>query len=341
MGEFFIRDFVPSDNQDVIRLEERCPQGHELQLSFHRQCFQKRSEMYSDYAVLVGLYEGKLVSVVAGAVKEILINGKKTRAGYFYDLRVDPDYRSLRLKIAKKMCSQIVNKISSNTDLVYCMIAARNLRALHLIKRYYEAKVVVPFKFLVNPVYKKRHTGGAIKVVGFGEAHDRFLRHNPDRDFYCFPSLMRLFGYVRSYRLESSSGEAGCSVWSNKEILGERIENIPKKYETIRRVLKAVSPFIKTPHIPEKGEVLDSWHLFDFYASSPSSARELFLQINNAALQHEKSYIYLPLQESENFFPVLKKCCWKFSPVVDYFVLANGKELPQTNAKIYIDIRDL
>jgi ribosomal protein S18 acetylase RimI-like enzyme len=341
MGKFLIRDYIPSDNQAVLLLEKRCPQGKELQISFHRQSFHQRSEMYSDYAILVGLYEGKLVSVVAGAVKEILINGKKTTAGYFYDLRVDPDYRSLRMKIAKKMCMQITKKISLNTDLVYCMIAARNLRALHLIKRYYDAKVIIPFKFLVNPVYKKRRTRGSIQVVDFGEVHEGFLRHNPDRDFYCSPDLMDLLGYVRSYRLESSSGEAGCSIWSNKEILGERIESVPKKYEMIRSVLKIASPFMKIPHIPEKGESLDSWHLFDFYASTPANARELFLQINNVALQQNKTYIYLPLQESEDFFLVLKKCCWKFSPVVDYFVLANGKELPQKKTKIYIDIRDL
>jgi ribosomal protein S18 acetylase RimI-like enzyme len=341
MGKFLIRDYIPSDNQAVLRLEKRCPQGKELQISFHRRSFHKRSEMYSDYAILVGLYEGKLVSVVAGAVKEILIDGKKIRAGYFYDLRVDPDYRSLRTKIARKMCMHIAERISLKADLVYCMIAARNLRALHLIKRYYEAKVIIPFKFLVNPVYKKRRTRGLIEVVHFEEAHERFLGHNPNRDFYCSPNLKGLLGYVRSYRLESSSGEAGCSIWSNKEILGERIENVPKKYEKIRSVLKVASLFMKTPHIPEKGESLDSWHLFDFYASTPASARKLFLHINNAALQHNKTYIHLPIQESEDFFPVLKKCCWKFSPVVDYFVLANGKELPRKNAKIYIDIRDL
>jgi ribosomal protein S18 acetylase RimI-like enzyme len=341
MGKFLIRDYIPSDNQAVLRLEKRCPQGKELQISFHRQSFHKRSEMYSDYAILVGLYEGKLVSVVAGAVKEILINGKRIRAGYFYDLRVDPDYRSLRMKIAKKMCKQIAKRISLKADLVYCMIAARNLRALHLIRRYYEAKVIIPFKFLVNPVYKKRRAKGLIKVVDFGEAHERFLRCNLNRNFYCSPNVMGLLGYVRSYRLESFSGEAGCSIWSNKEILGERIESVPKKYETIRSVLKVASSLMNTPHIPEKGESLDSWHLFDFYASTPASARELFLQINNAALQHNKTYIYLPLQESEDYFSVLKKCCWKFSPVIDYFVLANGKELPQKNSKIYIDIRDL
>jgi ribosomal protein S18 acetylase RimI-like enzyme len=341
MAQFSIRDYIPSDDQAALRLEERCPQGKELLISFHRQSFPKRSEMYGDYTILVGLFEGKLVSIVAGAVKEILIEGKKIRAGYFYDLRVDPDYRSLRMKIAKKMCAQITKRISPKSDLVYCMIAARNLRALHLIKRYYEAKVIIPFKFLVHPVYKKRRTGGTIEVVDFGEAHERYLSNNPDRNFYCSPDLNNLSGYVRSYRLKSFSGEAGCSLWSSKEILGEKLESVPSKYKTIGRVLKVMSPLVKIPHIPEKGESLDSWHVFDLYASTPESARELFLQINNVALQHQKTYIYLPIQESEDFFPVLKKSCWKFAPVVDYFVLANGKELPRKNAKMYIDIRDL
>jgi len=340
-GSFLIRDYVPSDDQAVLDLERRCPQGKELQISFHRQSFLDRSEMYDEFAVLVGLYEGKLVSVVAGAVKEVLINGKKIRAGYFYDLRVDPEFRNLNLKIAKTMCLRITERISAKADFVYCMIAARNLRALHLIKRYYEARIIIPFKFLVNPVYKLGRTRETVEVVDFVAAHERFLRHNPDRDFYCSPDPGSLPGYVRSYRTESSLGEAGCSVWSNKNILGERIECVPKRYDRLRWALKAVSLFMKTPHIPEIGETLDSWHLFDFYASTPASARELFYQINNAAFRENKSYVYLPAQESENFFPELKKCCWRFSPVIDYFILANGKEVPQKNAKIYIDIRDL
>ncbi len=340
-GSFLIRDYVPSDDQAVLDLERRCPQGNEFQISFNRRSFLDRSEMYGDYNVLVGLYEGKLISVVAGAVKSVLINEKKTKAGYFYDLRVDPEFRSLKLKIGKTMCLRITERISAKADFVYCMIAARNLRALHLVRRYYEARAIIPFKFLVNPVYKKKRTRGAVEVVDLVDAHERFLKNNPKRDFYCPADPARLPGYVRSYRSDSSLGEAGCSVWSNKEILGERIDSIPKKYRRIRSVFKAVSPFVKTPHIPEKGEVLDSWHLFDFYATSPASAEELFYQINNAAFKENKSYIYLPLQESEDFFPALERCCWRFSPHLEYVILANGKDVPKKNSKIYIDIRDL
>lgn len=341
MEKLAIRDFVPSDERAVLQLEERCPQGTELQISFHRRSFRERSEMYGHYAILVGLIEEKLVAVVAGAVKEVLINGKKTKAGYFYDLRVDPDYRGQRLKIAKRMCENLVGRISSKEDLVYCMIAARNLRALHFVKRCFRAEFILPFKFLVNPVYKRRQTEDRVEAVSFAEAHAKYLSYHPRLDFYCTPDPGRLLGYVRSYRSLSLAGEAGCSVWSNREILGERIERIPKKYRMIRSLFKAVSPFLKVPHIPGKGESLDSWHLFDFYASSPASAVELFYHVNNAALRERKSYLYLPIQEYEESFPVLKKSCWRHSPVVDYFILANGKELPTENARIYIDIRDL
>ena len=342
MGKFRIRDYVPTDDTFALKLEKRCPQGQDLQISYHRESFHKRAELYSDSTICVGLYDGKFVAIVAGSIKEILIGGKKVVAGYFYDLRVDPDFRSLRFKIAQKMCAHIVERISSQTEMVYCMVAARNLRALHLIKRYYDAKVIIPFKFLVNPVYKKKKAGGSIHDVDFLWAHKRFLKHNPDMDFFCSPDPKRLLGYVRSVRLEGSAGgEAGCSLWSNKEILGERIEQVPGRYETIRLLLKVAPSFVKIPHIPEKGETLDSWHIFDFYAESSESARDLFIHVNNEALRNGKTYIYLPLQDKEDFFHDLKKCCWRFSPVVDYFILANGRALPAKNARIYIDIRDL
>jgi len=338
---FIIRDYIPSDNSAALQLEERCPQGNELQVSFHRRSFHQRSEMYRDYAILVGFYDDKLVAIVAGAVKEILVNGKKKRAGYFYDLRVDPEYRGLKLGITTKMCSQIIERISSKSDLIYSLVAAQNIRALKLIKRDYEPRVMIPFKYLVNPVYKKRRVRGTVAEASLEETHEVYLKYNPDLDFACSLDRERLMGYVKSFRLESSSGEAGCSVWSNKDILGERIERIPKKYLRLQQVLKLISPIMKTPHIPRPGEILDSWYVFDFYASTPASARELFLQTNNAALGYGRKYLYLPIQEDQDFFPVMKRCCWKFSPVIDYFILANGQELPRTRARIYIDIRDL
>lgn len=81
-NKFIIREYLPSDNQAALQLEERCPQGEKLKISFHRKSFHQRSEMYKDYLILAGYYDKKLVSLVAGAVKEILINKKKVKAGY-------------------------------------------------------------------------------------------------------------------------------------------------------------------------------------------------------------------------------------------------------------------
>ncbi len=340
-NKFTIREYVPSDNHAALRLEERCPQGEELKISFHRKFFHQRSEMYKDFLILAGFYNEKLVAIVAGAVKEILVDKKKVKAGYFYDLRVDPDYRRLKLRIAQRMCNLIVSRLSPKTDLIYCLIAGRNLRALHLVKRYYDAQVVIPFKYIINPVYKKRRVKSIFRDSTREEVHRNFLKYNPDLDFYCSTELDRLHGYERSYCLDSNKGEAGCSVWSSKEILGERIESIPKYFKTLRFFLGVPSLFTKTPHIPRIGETLDSWYLFDFYASDKESARELFLHINNEAQREGKKYTYLALQESDEFYLTLKKCCWKFSPVIDYFILANGKALPLKSSKIYTDIRDL
>jgi len=35
-NEFTIKEYSPSDNQAALELEERCPQGEELKISFHR-----------------------------------------------------------------------------------------------------------------------------------------------------------------------------------------------------------------------------------------------------------------------------------------------------------------
>ena len=335
------REYRPSDNQAALQLEQRCPQGEELQVSFHRKLFHQRSEMYEDYVILVGYDDEKLVAIVAGAVKEILVNNQKILARHFYDMRVDPDYRKLKSGIALKMCNLVLSKISQKTDLTYVMIAGRNLRALHFIKRYFNTPCILPFKFIVNPVYKKRRIKSVLRESEYEAVHDTFLKYNPGLDFYCSPGLDRLSGYIKSCQIESQNGQAGCSVWSNKEILGERIESIPRNLRMLQLLLSIPSLFLKTPHVPRKGETLDSWYLFDFYASDKESARELFLLMNNEALQEGKKFMYLPLQETHEFYLTLCKCCWRFAPVIDYFILAGGNVLPQQTSNLYIDIRDL
>ncbi len=340
-NEFTIKEYSPSDNQAALELEERCPQGEELKISFHRKLFHQRSEMYKEHVILTGFYNRKLVAVVAGAVKEILVDKKKVKAGHFYDLRVDPEFRKLKLRIAQKMCREVVSRISPKTDLIYCLIAGRNMRALHLVKRDFNPQAIIPFKYVVNPVYKQRGVKSILKDSGYEEVHKNFLKYYPDLDFYCLPDFDRLFGYVRSYGIDSDRGEAGCSIWSSKDILGERVENVPKKFKRLRILLRIISLFMKTPQVPRKGETLDSWYVFDFYASNEESAKELFFHVNNEALKERKSYVYLPLQETHEFYLALNRCCWKFSPVIDYFILARGKFLPKEKTQIYLDIRDL
>jgi len=269
------------------------------------------------------------------------MNKRKVKAGHFYDLRVEPDFRKLKLRIAQKMGQEIVSRISPKTNLIYCLIAGRNMRALHLVKRDFDPQVIIPFKYVVNPVYKKRRVKSILKKSDYEEVHKNFLKYYPDLDFYCLPDFNRLYGYVKSYGIDSDRGQAGCSIWSSKDILGERVENVPKKFRILGILLRTISLFMKTPQVPRKGVTLDSWYVFDFYASNEESAEELLFHVNNEALKERKSYVYLPLQETHEFYLTLKRGCWKFSPVIDYFILARGEILPKKESNIYIDIRDL
>ena len=85
-----IRLYQHADNEAALALEAQCPQGKSLKLSFHRRSFHLRSELYENAQLWVAFMNDRLIATIAGAVKEVQLNGHTARAGYIYDIRVHP-----------------------------------------------------------------------------------------------------------------------------------------------------------------------------------------------------------------------------------------------------------
>ena len=68
MGKIDISPYILSDNEDLLKLEQLCPQGEKLSLKFVRPTFHARSEVYEDYKILTAKMEGKIIGVTAHTV---------------------------------------------------------------------------------------------------------------------------------------------------------------------------------------------------------------------------------------------------------------------------------
>lgn len=335
-----IREYRPSDNAAALALEAQCTQGESVKLSFHRRTFHLRSELYEQAKIYAAFANDQMIGTFAGAIKPIQLNGKTVRAGYIYDGRVLPQFR--RQGVAKTLAGYLIEQLIPQTEVIYALVAGQNHQVRRVVDEIYRPQVIIPLRYVLLPVYRQAQPSDKPSAVEFSHAQAAFMQHFSNLDFYCAPPRSRLRGYLGSYELRSSDGIAGCSVWTNRDILAERVEHLPRQYAFLRKVFHPLRRFVALPHVPQVGEFIRSWFLFDFYANSPAAAESLLGAINNLALAAEMHYLYLLLQESNLFYSIARAFAprW-FSPMVPYFLLARGRALPKSDAEIYIDIRDL
>ncbi|UCF10120.1 MAG: GNAT family N-acetyltransferase, partial [Candidatus Bipolaricaulota bacterium] len=90
---FRIREATESDNDALLALEAASPQGTGITVNIDRDTYFYRPRLFDHGKILVGEEDGKIVGVMAYALKDVLLGGHPTRVAYFYDLRGDASYR--------------------------------------------------------------------------------------------------------------------------------------------------------------------------------------------------------------------------------------------------------
>ena len=337
MSDIKILPFSPEDERAALALEEQCVQGTSFRLKFRRPNFRARSELYENYRIICARRDGEFIGIIAGALKDVKLHGEDVRALYVYDLRVHPAFR--KMGVGKKLAAALIEELGKNADCLYTLINGENERALGLARYNFGPKVIIPLTYALIPVYKKRAEKTPWKFERARNIHESYLRNKTETEFLPYFNEEKRAGYVAGLALEGQSG-AGCSVWTNENILAEQVTRIPSRMKALRILSRLFRPLIKLPHIPAPNEVIRSWFLFDLQASSPQSLKSLLAAVNNFALSHGRTYLYLLLQDNDPMLQALRGTGLKFF-TFPYRFLAKGRVFPRESDNIYIDIRDL
>lgn len=335
MLDLKIVPYTVRDNEFAIELEGQCVQGKKLVLKFLRPTFHARSEVYEKYRILCAKEKNRLIGIAAWSEKSVTLHGKSVKVAYLYDLRVHPDYRKhgIALRIIKALCEDI----GPNIECIYTLIAGENERALGLARRIYGLHTEMPLTYAIIPVYKKFREEEGYRFTNASEVHEEYLTMNPDVQFIPAFDETRLPGYVSSIVLQKGGG--GCSIWTNENLLKEQVVSIPLHLRILSTLTKPLRLFLKLPYIPQRGETIRSWFLFDFYAANTKSARNLLTAVNNIALNHDRTFLYLLLQSNNPILEFIRESGKVYT--IPYFFLAKGQNTPSETESIYIDIRDL
>jgi GNAT superfamily N-acetyltransferase len=329
-----IEPYTLNDNEEALALEKQCVQGKSMAFSFQRTSFHARSEVYKNYKIYCAKINNKMVGISAAAEKFVTLYGKRIRALYFYDLRIHPDYR--HQGIAKRLSDALVKSFGPNVDCYYSLIAGQNKRAFEIASKGFGADVVIPLTYMIFPVFKELFLETRYEISDAVENHTSFMKKNEKLEFVPEFEKKKLAGYVTGFK----NNVNGCSIWTNENLLCERVERIPIYFQIYRTISDLIRPFIRLPVIPKKYEILRSWFLFDFHIENRDSANQLLYHINNYALSKSKTFLYILTQNNDPVLSLLKRAGLRYFKL-PYFFLAKGSSIPQKDEKIYIDIRDL
>jgi hypothetical protein len=277
------------------------------------------------------------VGVAAWTAKDVKLHGEKIKAVYLYDTRVHPDYR--KKGISHHLMKSLLRDIGTKHDCIYTHVSGDNKRCLKPTQHLLGLKFAIAFTILVIPVYKKQRTKVDWRLSTVSQIHKGYAKRNPDVEFMPHFNEKLLLGYVRSLSLGDSE-KTGCSVWTNEGLLSEQVVRIPLHYQVERFLTDLLRPIIKLPYIPRPKEKIRSWFLFDLYADSRDSLRQLMTVLKNQAYERNRQFLYIRVQDNDPMMEELTAAEFRVYKVPYYF-LAKGAKLPLKNDRIYWDIRDL
>ena len=337
-------DYQAADSPEALALERECAQGRGLRLSFRRETFHRRAEGFAVHRLFTARAGGRLVGIVAVAVKPALLRGRATHAAFGFDLRVHPAWRGHGL--GRRLFERAFGWGMERAELAYTYTVAGNQPAMALATTL--GTEAAGYAYLVYPAYRRLAVERPVLPASLAEVHAEMLRVEGPFDLYFDPlGEGRTGGHVASWRCGAGRSRAGCSAWSNRGILGEVVEALPLPVALLGSALRAVRAQgpgrLRLPRIPRIGEELRSWYLFDLYSTDADAARDLLRAVAAEAIERGVEWLHVPLASTDERLRALREDVPRvFSPIVPYRMIVH--EPGAAGAPVrrpYLDVRDL
>ncbi len=143
----YIREATPDDNNELQKLQAKCPQGTTLIVStVNTPDFFARAKAYESYKVYVACEENRIIGSAACAIRNAVVNGQLSRVAYLFQAFVSPDYR--RKGIASQLLQQRLDYLTQQgAVLAYTLIIEDNIPSM----RYVESQGFKIHRTLVLP----------------------------------------------------------------------------------------------------------------------------------------------------------------------------------------------
>lgn len=345
---FRIREATREDQRALADLESASPQGDALQILIEREDYFYRSHLLDRGKVLLAEEDGRVVGVMAFALKDVLLSGAPTRAAYFYDLRVAPDYRrSMKRSLYRLWKATEEEAIAGGAALFYGFVKEDNSASLRITTKR-GASAVGTFGILTlsslprresNPLPPLAEAEVPLAVQAVAEASTGHDLRPLD-----LPEIYRRgeeLGYLRGiWRLEDGRSFAQASVWDLSRICRGVILQMPTSLTLLRLALNPLAAVLSLPRVPQVDEKVTYWSLFDLLRGGPTGDRLLDRLIRR--LQHRAAEEGIQLLTAFSYLdppgtPLPRRFVGK---LLRYRTMVKPIAAPLPGGPLYLDVRD-
>jgi len=345
---FAIREATRADNEALLRLEADSPQGTGISIVIDREDYFYRSRLHDQSKILIAEEKGRLIGVMAYAIKEVLLEGELERVAYFYDLRGESSYRRSMKRGLFRLWKAVFEEIEEAGALfIYGHVKADNFDSLSVTTKI-GAQPVASFSILSLPSLKGRaaeldpHLDTLEEEVHRIETSVGVRSMRPLRLLDPYARGAEL-GYLRGiYRLEDGDSAAQVSAWDLSKIYKGRVLHMPLGLRALGAGLNPLSKLFPVPRVPVVGQRIAYLQLFDPICRGPRGRlllKRLVQQIRKAAYKDGIDILTLfvydddPLASLPGFFP---------EKVLHYHTMVrplSSSRMP--DPPLYLDIRDI
>ena len=316
-GAIGIREAEPGDNEALLGLQLRCPQGTELVFQFDRSPdFFARSMPYERSWTFVAEEGGQIVGSIECALREAYVGGVLCRAMYVFGIMVNPGHR--RRGIASMLQAEVDGVAADvDADLMYAFIVEENVPSIRMA----EKRGYLPWKnFRQNLLmaYKEGEIASpgsvrSLRMDDFPEVVEMINGMYVDHDFYLPFTVESILGYVERmphYGVEDifvyeEEGRitAVLGSWEYHRVLAPRVIKYNLRMRAQMLMLRVMGLFTNVPKIPGLGQRSLQIILTPLAYRDLGGCRELLRHVNNLAIKEGVHFVTLvcevgsPLEE--------------------------------------------
>jgi GNAT superfamily N-acetyltransferase len=304
-----IREANETDNQALIELQRKCPQGTSLILNVDSSPdFFARSKPFKDWSVLVAVDDDIIVGSAGYAVSDVFVDGRLVKTAYEYGFMVDP--RERRKGIAVKLQEFIEqNGRERNVDLLYINIIQDNLPSEKLFSKLGFEKVKDCATLSLMTYKKQRPVKEAnvrsadesdlIEIVSMiNEMYKDYSFFHPFKkeDLLEYVKRMPGFDLHNLFVFQDDQGIKAClGYWDYAKVRKYIIERFNWALKAQLLLTRIAGLLVEVPHIPNPGEPLLSFNLILLAFKDAESLADLVKHIINIALENGVNFLHMPV----------------------------------------------